>query len=613
MSNELWMVLALLLGALVCFVINKPRSDVVALTILILFPLTGVLSVADTLAGFSNPTVILIAALFVVGDALVRTGIVYRLGDWLVKTSGSSEIRLVILLMSSAALLSSVMSSTGVVAVFIPVVLSVAARLKILPGRLLMPLAFAALIGGMLTLVATPPNMVVNNALMQSGQAGFNFFSFTPIGLTALILGIGYMLLLQHWLAPKTKSDTPTQQRLTLADLAKTYCLTERELRLRVASHSPLLNQPLNALGLRSEYGINVVAVERSQKFRTLLLLATGQTVVQPGDILLVDLADPQMSVMQASAILGLEPLPLSSSYFSLHAHELGLAEVAFPPESSLPGKSIQELAFRSRYRLNVLGIRRNGQALNQVLVDEKLQATDTILVAGTWQDIQQLHQQNRDFLVLSVPAEIDEMTPAAKKAPHALACLALMVFLMVSDLVPAVVAVLITCLSLGACRCIDLASAYKAISWPSIMLIVGMLPFAQALQLTGGVDLLVNQWLSLMGNASYHAVLAAVFILTTLLSLFISNTATAVLMAPVAISLASAFQASPYPFAMMVALGASAAFMTPVASPVNTLVLGPGQFKFSDFLKIGTPLTVILLIISVIMVPWLYPLHPNG
>ncbi|CAM5219782.1 sulfate ABC transporter permease subunit CysT [Alishewanella longhuensis] len=390
------------------------------------------------------------------------------------------------------------------------------------------------------------------------------------------------------------------------------YCLTEREVRLRVAGHSPLLNQPLNALALRSEYGINVVAVERPQKFRTLLLLATGQTVVQPGDILLVDLADPQMSVMQASAILGLEPLPLTSSYFSLHAHELGLAEVAFPPESSLPGKSIQQLAFRSRYRLNVLGIRRNGKALNQVLVDEKLQATDTILVAGTWQDIQQLHRQNRDFLVLSVPAEIDEMTPAAKKAPHALACLALMVVLMVSNLVPAVVAVLITCLLLGACRCIDLASAYKAISWPSILLIVGMLPFAQALQQTGGIDLLVNQWLALMGNASYYAVLAAVFMLTTLLSLFISNTATAVLMAPVAISLASAFQASPYPFAMMVALGASAAFMTPVASPVNTLVLGPGQYTFSDFLKIGTPFTLIVLIISVILVPWLFPLHPN-
>lgn len=608
MSNELWIVLGLLLGALICFVTNKPRSDVVALVLLILFPLTGILSVNDTLAGFSNPTVILIAALFVVGDALVRTGIVYRLGDWLVKTSGSSEIRLLVLLMLSVALLSSIMSSTGVVAVFIPVVLSVTARLNIPAGRLMMPLAFAALIGGMLTLVATPPNMVVNSELMQGGHAGFHFFSFTPIGLTILLLGIGYMLLVRHWLVPRVSRDTPLQQRLTLADLAKAYCLTEREVRLKVASHSPLLNQPLNALALRSEYGINVVAVERPQKFRTLLLVATGQTVVQPGDILLVDLADPKMSVMQAAAILGLEPLPLSSSYFSLHAHELGLAEVAFPPESALPGKSIQQLAFRSRYRLNVLGIRRSSQPLTQVLVDEKLQAADTMLVAGNWQDIKRL-QQNRDFLVLSLPAEIDEMTPSASKAPHALVCLALMVVLMVSNIVPAVVAVLLTCLLLGACRCIDLASAYKAISWPSIMLIVGMLPFAQALQQTGGIELLVNHWLGLMGSASYHAVLAAVFILTTLLSLFISNTATAVLMAPVAVSLAHAFQASPYPFAMMVALGASAAFMTPVASPVNTLVLGPGQYKFSDFLKIGTPFTFLVLLISVILVPWLFPL----
>ncbi len=612
MTTELWTVLALLLGALLCFMLNKPRADVVALALLVLFPLTGLLSVTETLAGFGNPTVILIAALFVVGDALVRTGVVYRLGDWLVKTAGNSEIRLLMLLMSSVALLSSVMSSTGVVAVFIPVVLSVAARLKLAPGRLMMPLAFSALIGGMLTLVATPPNMVVNGELMQSGMASLHFFSFTPIGLIILLLGIGYMLLVRQQLVAKEVSSKPLLQRLTLADLAKAYCLTDREVRLQVAGHSPLVNQPLNALALRSEYGINVVAVERPQKLRTLLLVATGQTVIQQGDILLVDLADPNLNVMDASAILGLTTLPLSSSYFSLHAHELGLAEVAFPPESALPGKSIQQLAFRSRYRLNVLGIRRHGQALSQVFVDEQLQATDTLLVAGNWQDIQQLHQQNRDFLVLSVPAEIDEMTPAAKKAPHALACVALMVLLMVTNLVPAVIAVLLTCLLLGACRCIDLASAYKAISWPSIVLIVGMLPFAQALQQTGGIDLLVSHWLALMGSVSSHAILAAVFIVTTLLSLFISNTATAVLMAPVAIALANAFAASPYPFAMMVALGASAAFMTPVASPVNTLVLAPGQYRFSDFLKIGTPFTLLVLVVSVLLVPWFFPLYPN-
>lgn len=612
MSAELLTVLALLALAVCCFILNKPRSDIIAIALLILFPLTGILTLQQTFVGFSDPAVILIAALFVIGDALVKTGIVYRLGDWLVKTSGSSETRLLILLMLSVALMGSVMSSTGVVAIFIPVVLSVAARLKIPAGRLMMPLAFAALISGMQTLVATPPNMVVHSELQRSGEAGFSFFSFTPVGITVLLFGIGYMLFARRWLSPAASSTQPINSRLTLSDLAKAYRLNDRELRLRISSHSPLINHPLNELALRTEYGINVVAVERAQKFRTLLVVATGQTMVQAGDILLVDLADPALSLMQTSAILGLEPLPLSSSYFSLHSHELGLAEVAFPPESTLPGKTIQQLAFRSRYKLNVVGLRRKGEALTQVLVDEKLHHTDTILVTGNWQDIHQLQQQSRDFLVLSLPAEVDEATPAARKAPYALACLAVMILLMVTNIVPAVIAVLITCLLLGACRCIDLNSAYRAIHWPSILLIVGMLPFAQALQQTGGIDLLVGYMLNTLGDASYTMLLAALFVLTAVLGLFISNTATAVLMAPVAVSLAQAMNASPYPFAMMVALAASAAFMTPVSSPVNTLVLGPGQYRFSDFVKIGTPFTFIVLLIGLVLIPWLFPLYPS-
>lgn len=263
-------------------------------------------------------------------------------------------------------------------------------------------------------------------------------------------------------------------------------------------------------------------------------------------------------------------------------------------------------------YKLNVVGLRRKGEALTQVLVDEKLHHTDTILVTGNWQDIHQLQQQSRDFLVLSLPAEVDEATPAARKAPYALACLAVMILLMVTNIVPAVIAVLITCLLLGACRCIDLNSAYRAIHWPSILLIVGMLPFAQALQQTGGIDLLVGYMLNTLGDASYTMLLAALFVLTAVLGLFISNTATAVLMAPVVVSLAQAMNASPYPFAMMVALAASAAFMTPVSSPVNTLVLGPGQYRFSDFVKIGTPFTFIVLLIGLVLIPWLFPLYPS-
>ncbi|MCO6058386.1 SLC13 family permease [Pseudomonas sp. MOB-449] len=609
MNLDLLMVLGLLMAAITLFVLNKPRMDVVALLVIVALPLTGILDISHTLAGFSDTSVVLIAALFVIGDGLVRTGIAYRLGDWLVARAGSSETRLLVLLMLAAAGLGSVMSSTGVVAIFIPVALGVAARLKIAPARLMMPLAFAGLISGMLTLVATAPNLVVHSELRRAGLEGFGFFSLTPVGLAVLALGIVYMLLTRHWLARPGGEASAAAPRLTLADLATAYELDKRERRLKVRADSPLVRQALNELELRTQYGINVIAVERQRPFRTLLLMATGNTLLEPGDVLLVDLASPAIALLGAYQALGLEPLPLAASYYSLHAHQLGLAEVALPPESQLPGKTIQELGFRTQHKLNVVGLRRHGKALEGVLVDEKLKASDMLLVAGEWKAIHQLQGQSRDFLVLSLPAEVDEVAPTAHKAPYALLSLAIMIFLMVSGLVPNVMAALIGCLLMGAFRCIDLDSAYRAIHWPTLILIVGMLPFAQALQQTGGIDLAVKGLVAVLGDLGPYAMLACLFIVTALIGLFISNTATAVLMAPVAIATAQQLGMSPYPFAMIVTLAASAAFMTPISSPVNTLVVGPGQYRFGDFVRIGVPFTLLVMIVSVFMVPLVFPL----
>ncbi|QLF91930.1 SLC13 family permease [Pseudomonas sp. ABC1] len=610
MNHDLLLVLLLLLACVGCFILNKPRMDVVALLAIVALPLTGVLSVNEVLAGFSDPAVVLIAALFVIGDGLVRTGIAYRMGDWLVHAAGSSEARLLILLMLAVAGLGSVMSSTGVVAIFIPVVLSIALRMKVSPGRLMMPLAFAGLISGMLTLVATPPNMVVHSELRRAGLEGFAFFDFAPVGLAVLVLGIGYMLLARRWLVRNDgKDDGAGEARLTLSDMAHAYRLSERERRLRVLPGSSLANQALDELRLRSEYGINVIAIERPHKFRTLLLMATGNTRLQAGDVLLVDLASPAIGLLGAYQELGLEPLQLSSSYYDTHARELGLAEVALPPDSRLPGKSIQEIAFRSRHKLNVVGVRRNREALQGVLVDERLRPGDTLLVAGGWKQIHRLQGLSRDFLVLSLPAEVDEVAPAASQAPFALFGLAVMVGLMVSGLVPNVLAALIGCLIMGLFRCIDMDSAYKSIHWQSLILIVGMLPFALALQKTGGIDLAVSGLIGLVGDAGPHALLACLFVLTAVIGLFISNTATAVLMAPVALSTAQQLGTSPYPFAMIVALAASAAFMTPISSPVNTLVLGPGQYRFADFVRIGVPFTLLVMLLSVLLVPLVFPL----
>lgn len=608
MNTDLLLVLALLAGCVGLFALNKPRMDVVAVLAMVALPLTGVLSVQEALAGFSDPSVVLIATLFVIGDGLVRTGIAYRLGDWLMRAAGNSETRLLILLMLAVAGLGSVMSSTGVVAIFIPVVLGIANRMKVSPRRLMMPLAFAGLISGMLTLVATPPNLVVNSELRRAGLEGFAFFAFTPIGLAILLLGIGYMLLARRWLGIDKHSET-LEPRHTLADLAQSYRLDERERRLRILPGSVLANQALDALQLRSQYGINVIAVERHERLRNLLLMATGNTELFVGDVLLVDLASPAIGLLGAYQELGLEPLQLSTSYYADHARELGLAEVALPPDSRLPGKTIQQLGFRSRHKLNVVGLRRNREALQGLLVDEKLKPADTLLVAGSWKHIHRLQGLNRDFLVLSLPAEVDDVAPAANQAPFALLGLAVMIVLMVGGVVPNVLAALIGCLVMGLFRCIDMDSAYKAIHWQSLILIVGMLPFALALQKTGGIALATSGLVGLLGDAGPHALLACLFLLTELIGLFISNTATAVLMAPVALSTAEQLGASPYPFAMIVALAASAAFMTPISSPVNTLVLGPGQYRFADFVRIGVPFTLLVMAVSVALVPLLFPL----
>ena len=609
MNLQLGWVLLLLLLAVVLFVRNKPRVDVVALLMIVALPLTGVLTVPETLAGFSDPSVVVIAALFVIGEGLVRTGIAYQLGERLMHRAGSSETRLIILLMLTVAGLGSVMSSTGVVAIFIPVVLSIAARLKIAPSRLMMPLSFAALISGMLTLVATPPNMVVHSELVRGGYKGFSFFAFAPIGLTILVLGIAYMLLTRHWLARTDSDSSASEARHSIADLVREYRLAGRERRLRVRANSVLTGQTLDELQLRKQYGINVIAVERQRRFRRTLLGATGSTELRTGDILLVDLVSPTIDLLNSYYELGVEPVAMQSSYFSDHHRSLGVAEVMLPPDSRLAGKTIQELGFRTHRKLNVIGLRRNQQALDGLLVDEKLKAGDTLLVAGNWQHIRKLQGHSRDFLVLSLPAEVDDVAPALSQAPHALFSLAVMIILMVTGLLPNVLAVLIGCLLMGAFRCIDMDSAYRSIHWQSILLIVGMLPFALALQKTGGIDLAVEGLLNLFGNAGPRMILAILFVATAVIGLFISNTATAVLMAPVAIASAQAMQASPAPFAMIVALAASAAFMTPISSPVNTLVLGPGQYRFGDFVRIGVPFTVLVMLTSVILVPVLFPL----
>ncbi len=604
MNLDLALVLLMLAAAIVMFVVNRPRMDAVALLVMVLLPFTGIITMNEALAGFADPSIILIAALFVIGEGLVMTGVARRLGDWLDAKAGGSENRLLVLLMAAVGGLGSLMSSTAVVAIFIPVVLRISQNRGMAPSRLMMPLSFAALISGMLTLVATAPNLVVNAELIRQGAQGFSFFSFTPFGLPILALGIVYMLVARGLLASKTGLPAAAGRRPSLQRWIEQYGLADREKRGRIGAGSALVGKRLDQLPLRSA-GVNLLAIERGTVLRP-----TAQTELQAGDVLLADVHCSKAGVNEQWEFLQLEPLPLSEigNYFVDRSQEIGAAEVILPAESALIGQTVREARIRSEYGLTVIGLRHGSNVMAGDLLEERLKIGDTLLLIGFWSDIRELQSNMEDVVVLNMPAELQEVLPAAQRAPHALAVLGLVVALMISGWVPNVQAALIGCLLMGLFGCVDFNSAYRSINWKSLILIVGMLPFSLALQRTGGVDLAADAVLGVVGGAAPRLVLATLFVITAALGLFISNTATAVLMAPVALAIAKELGASPYPFAMIVALAASTAFMTPISSPVNTLVVGPGQYRFGDFVKVGAPFSVVVAVVSVLLVPIFLP-----
>lgn len=608
MQHQLFWVLALLVFAIWQFMANKLRMDIVALLVIAFFSLSGILTTKEVFAGLSDPNVVLIALLFVVGESLVRTGIAYQVSEWLMRVAGASEVRVLVLLMLSIAGLGSFMSSTGIVAIFIPVVLAICSGMGISPKRLMMPLSIAGLISGMMTLIATPPNLVAHSELVKAGFEGFNFFSFTPIGVAVLVLGIGYMLIARHWLDNGEALSTERKAGSSIAQFIDEYQLQGRAKMVLITADSTFVGKTINELNLRSEYGLNIVAIQRMKRFRRVSLSAYGNATLHEKDVLLLDVGVESDTFLALCEQFGLKPIELKGEYFSAHAKSIGMAEISILPESELLGKSVSELKFRSQFGLSVVGFKREGEVLRDNIIYTPLQVGDVLLVMGVWNQILSINS-SRDFFLLNAPEESKNAAPALSQAPHALFSVLTMVVLMITGIVPNVIAALIACLMLGKFRCIDMKSAYDSIHFPSLILIVGMMPFSIALQKTGGIDLVVG-WLSTtMQGMDIHFVLVALFVFTAVISAFISNTATAILVMPIAIAIAQQLGYSPAPFVMIVAISASAAFMTPVSSPVNTMVLAPGGYKFMDFVKVGVPFTILVMLLSVFLVPILFPL----
>lgn len=610
MAGETLFVFLILFVTIILFVSDRLRLDVVAILVILALMLSGLLSSNEALAGFGDPVVILIAGLFVVGEGLFRTGVAFAIGNWLMRAGGTSETRMMILLMLVVAGLSAFMSSTGAVAIFIPVSLNLAAKAGIQPSRLLMPIAFASLIGGMLTLIGTPPNLVVSTQLTREGLEGFGFFEFTPIGLLVLITGIVYMVFWgrKRLFQDISESRKPVKNRLSLRDLIEAYDIYDRFHRLRITGESAIAGMTVAQALLRSRYGVTVLGIERQQQRRTKIMPARTQTELRVADTLLVvDTAGELDRIVRTEK---LEDLHIEKEYGSFAAQELGMAEVLLTPRSTLIGRTLSKNRFRQRYGLTVLGILRNGTPLKGNLVQTKLLFGDSVLVGGLWRKIALLQDEHENFLVLNLPREMDEIAPNRDKAPWALGIIGGMLLLMTFKLMPSVAAVLLAALMMVFTRCVSMKNAYASINWESLVLIAGMLPMATALEKTGGIELIVNGLVGSLGELGPLALMTGLFLLTSIFSQVISNTATTVLVAPIATMAAANMEISPYPLLMTVAIAASTAFSTPVASPVNTLVLGPGGYKFNDFVKIGIPLQLLVMVLTLLAVPMLFPLR---
>lgn len=602
MTPQIWLTFGILAATIVLFASDRLRLDLIALFALLALLLTGILTPGEALAGFADPVVIMIAGLFVVGGAIFETGVADAAGRWLGRFAGTGPKRLLVVVMLATAILSAFLSSTGTVAVMLPVVVSLARRAEVAPSKLLLPMAFASLLGGMLTLIGTPPNLVVSNVLRAEGMAPFNFFAFTPVGLVMLVLGIVFMAVVGQRLLPEWKTAPSVEgSSVPQSELINAYKLREGVLELRVLPTSELVGQTLRDTALRSRYGVNVLTLTTPTRHGPHPRRAEPDSLLRSGDRLLVQ--GEQRLVER----LAKEQDVLISSWRSALPETLHLAEILVPPRSKLLGKSLRELRFRERYRVSVLAEKRGGEVFAVRASDVPLRVGDTLLVAGGRKALNELKRRTRDIIMVSEPDDLHEK-PLSRRAPWVLAILGGMLALMTFGIVANVTAVLLAAVLMVAVRALSMDAAYRHINWESVVLIAAMLPLATALAKTGALALIVTGLLTSLGEASPTLVLLTLFALTSLLSQVISNTATTVLVAPVAFQLALNLGLSPYPLLMTVAVAASTAFATPVASPVNALVINPGSYRFGDFLKVGVLLQVLILGATLLVVPLVFP-----
>lgn len=597
------------------FVWGKYSPDVIALVSMLSLFLFGILNLNETLSGFSNSTVIMIAALFIIGEGLSQTGWTALAGKKLIELAGKSVPKLLIIITLGSGVLSGFVSNTGTVATLLPATISSAWSIGTMPSKILIPVAFGSNTGGLLTLTGTPPNIIANNALIDAGFESFSFFEFGLIGLPLLIIALVYFRYFGFKLLPKNKTNNkPINIDSTLHEWIEAYKIDNDYYRLRIRSISPLINTLISDWDLENNYKINIIRLKRRHPNRLkgtqpYIEFPENNTDLRYHDIITVKGTTEDINKLMIDFRLGLLPKETAKSELrnNLINQEVGMSEVLITPKSLLVGRKIKLKNYFKRYEIQLLAASRNRKPYLEE--EMRVNAGDSFIIRGPWEKIENLKNQHKNIVVVGSPEEmlkdVDELT---SKSFIALGALILMIVLLVLKAVPGAIAVLISAGIVLFSGCVPFTKAYKSISFTSVVMIAAMIPMGVAIQKTGTAELISNSLISFLGKENPTLLLGGVFLLTTTFSQFINNSATAVLMAPIVILAAGTLNISPEPLLITIAISASTAFLTPIGTTTNAMVMSSGNYKFLDYLKVGFPLLILFFITTMVLVPIIWP-----
>ena len=627
--------LIILVITVAMFIWGRVRADIVALTALAALLVLGILTPAEALAGFSSPIVIMMIGLFVVGGAIMQTGLAKLTGNKLMALSRGNETITFLLVMLVTSFIGAFVSNTGTVALMMPIIMSIAAGSGMQSSRFLMPLAFAGSLGGMLTLIGTPPNLVIDEVLTEAGYQPLAFFSFFPVGIIVIAIGIIVLMPLSRIFLSKSQGNKKKKNAKSLDDLVDEYRLLDNLHRYIVPSSRTsaardengnqldIVGKTLKELSIQKKYGVSIIEIRNEKKSRLGLVkdvnqnMAKSSSTIQVHDTLYI-IGDEQ-KMQHFAQDYGLRKM----KDVKIDFYDLGLTEIVVMPTSNFVGLRIGEANLRKRFGINVLGVKRGSSSsssseggrggseyITDNLIAAKLHVGDMLLVQGEWTNLAHLTADTTNWVVLDQPEKTADKVLLDYKAPVAAAIMLLMIAMMVFDFIPVapVTAVIIAGLLTVFAGCFrNVEAAYKTINWESIVLIAAMMPMSTALEKTGASALVSQGLVDSLGAMGPTALLAGIYFTTSLMTMFISNTATAVLMAPIALVAAQQVGVSPYSFLFAVTLGASMCFASPFSTPPNALVMKAGGYTFMDYVKVGLPLQIIIGVVMTFVLPLLF------